>query len=185
MAALKCAGCELAPIATYDGLRTCDAMNRCGSGESACGYGCLGCGDCANACDFGGITINPEKHIPEVNADVCVACGSCVKACPRHLLEIQPGGSKKQNGHRGVQQPRPRSHSHESVRSFLHRVWQMRQGVPLRGNNHQRQRGDNRLGEMPHVPQMRSRVPTQGNSGKRIPASQAVHASSANHTRQG
>ena len=32
VATLKCAGCDLAPIATYDGLRTCDAMNRCGSG---------------------------------------------------------------------------------------------------------------------------------------------------------
>ncbi len=94
VAALKCAGCDLAPIATYDGLRTCDAMNRCGSGESACGYGCLGCGDCANACDFGGISINPEKHIPEVDADVCVACGSCVKACPRHLLELRQVGVK-------------------------------------------------------------------------------------------
>ena len=94
VATLKCAGCDLAPIATYDGLRTCDAMNRCGSGESACGYGCLGCGDCANACDFGGITINPYKHIPEVDPDVCVACGSCVKACPRHLLEIRQVGVK-------------------------------------------------------------------------------------------
>uniref|UniRef100_UPI003FF0E0A5 4Fe-4S dicluster domain-containing protein n=1 Tax=Prevotella sp. TaxID=59823 RepID=UPI003FF0E0A5 len=94
VATLKCAGCDLAPIATYDGLRTCDAMNRCGSGESACGYGCLGCGDCANACDFGGITINPDKHIPEVDPDVCVACGSCVKACPRHLLEIRQVGVK-------------------------------------------------------------------------------------------
>lgn len=91
---MKCAGCDLAPIATYDGLRTCDAMNRCGSGESACGYGCLGCGDCANACDFSGITINPDKHIPEVDPDVCVACGSCVKACPRHLLEIRQVGVK-------------------------------------------------------------------------------------------
>ena len=32
-------------IAQYDGLHTCRAMNACGMGETACGYGCLGCGD--------------------------------------------------------------------------------------------------------------------------------------------
>lgn len=94
IASLKCAGCDLAPIATYDGLRTCDAMNRCGSGESACGYGCLGCGDCVEACGFGGIILNSETHMPEVDADTCVACGACAKACPRHLLEIRQVGPK-------------------------------------------------------------------------------------------
>ena len=45
-------------IAQYDGLHTCRAMNACGMGETACGYGCLGCGDCAEACSFGGIKIS-------------------------------------------------------------------------------------------------------------------------------
>ena len=51
VAVVRCNGtCELRPrIAGYDGLRTCTAMHSCGAGETACGYGCLGCGDCVKA----------------------------------------------------------------------------------------------------------------------------------------
>lgn len=81
-------------IATYDGLDTCRAMNACGMGESACGYGCLGCGDCAEACSFGGIHINPDTRQPEVDPGLCTACGACAKACPRGIIELRPRGPK-------------------------------------------------------------------------------------------
>lgn len=97
VAVVRCAGACSArkPIAVYDGLRTCAAMNACGMGEMACGYGCLGCGDCAAACSFGGIRINPDTGLPEVDESVCVACGSCVKACPRHLIELRNKGLRQ------------------------------------------------------------------------------------------
>lgn len=96
VAVVRCSGsCELRPkIAEYSGLRTCSAMHACGTGETACGYGCLGCGDCVEACSFGGITINPETGLPEVNEDLCTSCGACVKACPRNIIELRKKGPK-------------------------------------------------------------------------------------------
>src|SRR5574344_102047 len=54
VAVVRCNGtCSLRPrTAQYDGLRTCAVINVAGSGESDCGYGCLGCGDCVAACQF-------------------------------------------------------------------------------------------------------------------------------------
>jgi len=96
VAVVRCNGtCANRPkIAEYHGLRTCSAMNACGAGETACGFGCLGCGDCVAACQFGAITINPETGIAEVDEDKCTACGACVKACPRHIIELRKKGPK-------------------------------------------------------------------------------------------
>lgn len=96
VAVVRCNGtCELRPrIAGYDGLRTCTAMHSCGAGETACGYGCLGCGDCVKACAFGAISINPETGLPEVDEDKCTGCGACAKACPRHIIELRKKGVK-------------------------------------------------------------------------------------------
>ena len=96
VAVVRCNGtCELRPrIAEYSGLRTCAAMHSCGAGETACGYGCLGCGDCVKACAFGAISINPETGLPEVDEEKCTGCGACAKACPRHVIELRKKGVK-------------------------------------------------------------------------------------------
>ena len=96
VAVVRCNGtCEHRPrIAEYAGLRTCAAMHACGAGETACGFGCLGCGDCVAACKFDAIHMNEETGLPEVDDDKCVACGACVKACPRHVIELRKKGVK-------------------------------------------------------------------------------------------
>jgi len=96
VAVVRCNGtCELRPtIASYDGLRTCAAMHACGAGETACGYGCLGCGDCVNACQFDAIHLNPATGLPEVDEEKCTACGACAKACPRGIIELRKKGPK-------------------------------------------------------------------------------------------
>ena len=96
VAVVRCNGtCEHRPkIAEYAGLRTCSAMHACGAGETACGFGCLGCGDCVEACQFDAIHINPETGIAEVDEEKCVACGACVKACPRNIIELRKKGPK-------------------------------------------------------------------------------------------
>lgn len=96
VAVVRCNGtCEHRPrIAQYDGLRTCVAMNSTGSGETGCGFGCLGCGDCTHACKFDAIHMNPETGLPEVDEDKCTSCGACVKACPRHIIELRKKGPK-------------------------------------------------------------------------------------------
>lgn len=96
VAVVRCYGtCENRPrIAEYDGLMTCAAVNATGQGETGCGYGCLGCGDCTRACTFDAIHMNPETGLPEVDEDKCTACGACVKACPRHIIELRKKGPK-------------------------------------------------------------------------------------------
>ena len=85
---------DLLKIAEYSGLRSCAAMNSCGAGETACGFGCLGCGDCVAACQFDAIHMNPETGLPEVDEEKCTSCGACVKACPRHIIELRKKGPK-------------------------------------------------------------------------------------------
>ena len=96
VAVVRCNGtCDLRPkIAEYSGLRSCAAMNACGAGETACGFGCLGCGDCVAACQFDAIHMNPETGLPEVDEEKCTSCGACVKACPRHIIELRKKGPK-------------------------------------------------------------------------------------------
>jgi len=96
VAVVRCNGtCEHRPrIAQYDGLQSCAAMNVCSAGETGCGFGCLGCGDCVAACQFDAIHMNPETGIPEVDDDKCTSCGACVKACPRHIIELRKKGPK-------------------------------------------------------------------------------------------
>ena len=96
VAVVRCNGtCENRPrIAEYAGLRTCAAMHACGAGETACGFGCLGCGDCEAACQFEAIKVNSETGIPEVDEDKCTSCGACEKACPRHIIELRKKACK-------------------------------------------------------------------------------------------
>lgn len=96
IAVVRCSGsCDKrVKTAEYIGLRTCAAMHACGAGETGCGYGCLGCGDCIDACPFDAIHMNPDTNLPEVDEQKCTACGSCVKACPRTIIELRKKGVK-------------------------------------------------------------------------------------------
>lgn len=91
LAVVRCNGtCENRPkTLVYDGVKSCRVANTTCMGDTACAYGCLGCGDCVAACQFGAISMNPATGLPEVNADKCTACGACAKACPRNIIEIR------------------------------------------------------------------------------------------------
>lgn len=96
VAVVRCNGtCESRPrIAEFDGAQSCRVQQMLGSGETACAYGCLGCGDCVAACQFDAIHMNPETGLPEVDEEKCTACGACAKACPRSIIEIRLKGLK-------------------------------------------------------------------------------------------
>ena len=91
VATLRCGGtCDKRPkVNHYDGARSCAVVNTLYVGESACAFGCIGYGDCVQACPFGAITTNPETGLVEVDPDKCTACGACVKACPKNLFELR------------------------------------------------------------------------------------------------
>ncbi|GAD05662.1 ferredoxin [Porphyromonas crevioricanis] len=96
VAVVRCNGdCEARPRTnTYDGAMSCAIAAALYSGETGCSYGCLGCGDCVAACNFGAIHMNPETGLPEVDEEKCTACGACVKACPKHIIELRKKGPK-------------------------------------------------------------------------------------------
>ena len=90
VARLQCAGGTNVAIqrAEYRGLGTCEAAAAVAGGGKGCAWGCLGLADCARACTFGAITMNPEG-LPVVDVEKCTACNDCVVACPKNLFVLQ------------------------------------------------------------------------------------------------
>ena len=78
----------------YDGAQSCRVKAALYSGDTGCSFGCLGCGDCVAACQFGAIAMNPQTGLPEVDESKCTACGACSKACPKQIIEIRPKGPR-------------------------------------------------------------------------------------------
>ncbi|MCB9001604.1 MAG: Fe-S cluster domain-containing protein [Bacteroidales bacterium] len=78
----------------YDGATSCKLATMLYSGDTGCQFGCLGLGDCVNACQFDAIHIDPETKLPVVDDEKCTACGACAKACPKFIIELRKKGPK-------------------------------------------------------------------------------------------
>lgn len=72
----------------YMGINTCQALSALYGGKRECDVGCLGLGDCVNACQFGALEIGPHGY-PVVNEEKCVGCGKCEEVCPKNIMEIK------------------------------------------------------------------------------------------------
>ena len=96
VAVVRCNGtCANRPRTNeYDGYQSCKVKAALYSGDTGCFYGCLGCGDCVAACQFGTISMDPETGLPVVDEEKCTACGTCVKACPKRIIELRNKGPK-------------------------------------------------------------------------------------------
>ena len=96
IAVIRCNGSKSNAIAKiqYDGPQSCAYANSLHAGESGCPNGCLGLGDCVDACNFDAIYIDDETGLPVVSNENCVACGACVTACPRNIIELRNKGKK-------------------------------------------------------------------------------------------
>ena len=96
VAVVRCAGsCDKRPKTNvYDGASSCAIMSSLYPGDTGCKYGCLGKGDCTNACNFGAISMDPQTGLPVVDDEKCTACGACEKACPKGVIELRNKGPK-------------------------------------------------------------------------------------------
>lgn len=69
------------------------AFVRCGGGSPVCegglecGQGCIGCGECVEACKFGAIALN-EHGVAFVDREHCRGCNVCVRKCPKGIIEL-------------------------------------------------------------------------------------------------
>lgn len=96
VAVIRCNGtCSARPKTNeYDGFPSCKVKAALYSGDTGCSFGCLGCGDCVGACQFGALSMDPETGLPVVDEEKCTACGACVKACPKLIIELRPKGPR-------------------------------------------------------------------------------------------
>ncbi|MBP5676252.1 MAG: RnfABCDGE type electron transport complex subunit B [Bacteroidales bacterium] len=96
VAVVRCNGTCVARPRTnnYDGFASCKVKAALYSGDTGCSYGCLGCGDCVGACQFGALSMDLATGLPVVDQEKCTACGACVKACPKRIIELRPKGPR-------------------------------------------------------------------------------------------
>lgn len=82
-------GCNAKKRYKYEGIRDCLAASKVAGGPLECSYGCLGCGSCVEACQFGALRISRDG-VAVVNPDKCTHCMACAKICPRGLIGSVP-----------------------------------------------------------------------------------------------
>ena len=96
VAVVRCAGtCEARPRTNeYDGAASCKVKAALYSGDTGCSFGCLGCGDCVAACQFGAISMDASTGLPVVDESRCTGCGACASACPKKVIELRNKGPR-------------------------------------------------------------------------------------------
>ena len=75
VAVVRCASCHNGTTDKnhYDGLKDCAFAHSVYAGENGCVFGCLGFGNCAAACQFDALKMDPETGAPIVDDEKCVA----------------------------------------------------------------------------------------------------------------
>lgn len=72
----------------YLGVKSCKMAVQLFGGPKDCIYGCVGFGDCIEACPYNAIHIC--DGVARINPMVCRACKKCVAACPKHIIDMVP-----------------------------------------------------------------------------------------------
>lgn len=72
----------------YSGVKSCKMATQLFGGPKDCIYGCIGFGDCIEACQYDAIHIC--DGIARINPLQCKACKMCVKTCPKGIIKMLP-----------------------------------------------------------------------------------------------
>ncbi len=96
VAVIRCSGSfEHRPRTNnYDGAQNCTVIHNLYTGDTDCPYGCLGQGECVDACEFDAMYMDEKTGLPVIIDENCVACGACVEACPRDIIELRKRNKK-------------------------------------------------------------------------------------------
>ncbi len=96
VAVIRCSGSfEHRPRTNfYDGAGNCTINAQLYSGDTGCANGCLGLGECVDACTFDAMYMDEKTGLPVVIEDKCTACGDCVRACPKDIIELRNKGKR-------------------------------------------------------------------------------------------
>lgn len=76
----------------YIGYGSCSGANLALGGPSDCQYGCVGFGECAQACPVDAITM--VDNFPVIDEETCIKCGLCAKACPKGIIRMVPKNAR-------------------------------------------------------------------------------------------
>ena len=77
----------------YLGINSCRALATLYGGQRDCGVGCLGQGDCIQACLFDALKMGPDGY-PIVVDEKCVGCGACEQACPKNIIRVRTSSQR-------------------------------------------------------------------------------------------
>jgi len=94
VAVVHCARSQRKNYKKYDyvGYGVCSGAKLAFAGPTDCQFGCVGFGECAEACLFDAIRM--VNDFPVIDVDLCVGCGNCVKTCPKGLISLVPKNAR-------------------------------------------------------------------------------------------
>ena len=81
-------GLRAADKFVYLGVNSCRAQATLSGGQRECSVGCIGLGDCIDACQFNALKMGPEGY-PVVVEENCVGCGACETVCPKYVMKVK------------------------------------------------------------------------------------------------
>jgi RnfABCDGE-type electron transport complex B subunit len=79
-------GNRVETLMDYQGLESCKAVALLSDNLRACPYGCIGLGDCVEACPFD--ALHMENGFAVVDETRCTGCGKCVETCPKGIISL-------------------------------------------------------------------------------------------------
>lgn len=74
------------PHLEFQGVPSCRMFSTLSYTSLSCPFGCLGFGDCAEACPFDAIIV--ENGVARIDTAACTGCGTCTKICPRDIISL-------------------------------------------------------------------------------------------------